>query len=264
MSGSLNILIADEPVSAGETALLVRRWGHRAEQTHDGFAAVEAARRIKPDLMLVDVGLPLLNGFGVVHQVRQSPGLDRTAFVAIFKPSNGMMPVDLKKGGFRGALSKPVVPLALLDALLKTREALSKSRELSQTSREIAARGRDRSSSARQSIAESAHAIRVSHRSLSRVLPAGAPESSLPSLRALLEELIAANRLTPEQQAVVAKIVAGDAESLLPEEARIHAVLRQRFLEPACKLCRYRIPREEVVDAWTNGGYCKTCAEIMR
>lgn len=264
MSGSLNVLIADEPVSAGETALLVKRWGHQGEQSHDGFTAVEAARRIKPDLMLIDVRLPLLNGLGVVHQVRQWPELNRTRLIAIVHPSNDMTPGELKKAGFGGALSKPIVPLALLDALLKTREALSRSLELSQTSRETAARGRTRSSSARQSIAESAQAIRASHQSLNRALPAGAAEFPSSSGRTLLETLIAASRLAPEQAAVAAKILAAGAESLLPEEARIHAALRQRFLEPACKLCRYRIPHEEVVDAWTNGGYCSLCAEVMR
>jgi hypothetical protein len=99
---------------------------------------------------------------------------------------------------------------------------------------------------------------------LNRVVPAGAPELALPSVHTLLETLIATNRLAAEQVAVAAKILSGGAESWLPEEVRIHSALRQRFLEPACKLCRYRIPCEEVVDAWTNGGYCKLCAEAVR
>ena len=51
--------------------MLLQFGGHETYKAHDGFAAIEAARRLRPDVVLLDIGLPGLNGYEVCSRIRQ-------------------------------------------------------------------------------------------------------------------------------------------------------------------------------------------------
>jgi two-component system, chemotaxis family, CheB/CheR fusion protein len=66
------ILVVDDNVDAGDSlALLLRRIGHEVEVSHDGGAAVELAAVFRPEIVLLDVGLPGLDGYEVARALRQ-------------------------------------------------------------------------------------------------------------------------------------------------------------------------------------------------
>ena len=262
MSAILNILVADERPAAQEAATLIQRWGHRVQQAHDGFAAVDEARRLKPQLMFVGLALPGLNGFGVAQQVRQSPDLEGVRFTALLRNDSEASLRDLKRAGFAGSLMKPIVPLELLTSIVKTREAIERSRTLALSANHTVARGRSRERSARQGLEQYQAVIETSRRTLSRPLPSTAEVPRPPHV--LLEALLAGSLLDADQTAVASKVLAGGEQELHAWESAIYARLQQRFLLPACKLCRYRIPQDEVPKSWANGGYCNLCAEAMR
>ncbi|WP_164104662.1 PAS domain S-box protein [Candidatus Laterigemmans baculatus] len=81
----LKILIVDDNVAAAKMlALLLTRIGeHRVTLAHDGVAAVATARDVRPDLVLLDIGLPRLDGFEVARQLRQDPSLHHLYLVAL-------------------------------------------------------------------------------------------------------------------------------------------------------------------------------------
>jgi PAS domain S-box-containing protein len=71
----LKILIVDDNVDAGEALdALLTRWGHDTRLVHDGEAALGAAAAFAPDLMLLDLDLPRIDGFEVARRLRQSHG----------------------------------------------------------------------------------------------------------------------------------------------------------------------------------------------
>ncbi|AME26849.1 hypothetical protein AXG89_29770 (plasmid) [Burkholderia sp. PAMC 26561] len=57
--------------------------GHAVRTEHDGNSALRAASEFRPDVVLLDIGLPGLNGYEVASRIREQPSLDHTVLVAI-------------------------------------------------------------------------------------------------------------------------------------------------------------------------------------
>lgn len=78
------ILVVDDNVdSADSLAMLLRLHGHDAQVVHDGLDAVEVALRTLPEVVLLDIGLPRLNGYEAARRIRLSPQGRQTRLVAI-------------------------------------------------------------------------------------------------------------------------------------------------------------------------------------
>jgi CheY-like chemotaxis protein len=71
---SRRILIVDDSEDGAESlAMLLQFAGHETHKAHDGVAAIEAAERIRPDIVLLDIGLPRMNGYEVSRHIRKEP-----------------------------------------------------------------------------------------------------------------------------------------------------------------------------------------------
>jgi CheY-like chemotaxis protein len=78
------ILIADDNVDAATSlALLLERAGHDVRVAHDGEQAITAAAAMQAELVLLDIGMPKLNGYDAAQQLRRLPGGDRMTIAAL-------------------------------------------------------------------------------------------------------------------------------------------------------------------------------------
>src|SRR5450830_242000 len=115
------ILIVDDNVEAALTlAELLALEGHETHVAHDGPSAVDAARRLSPDVAILDIGLPGFDGLEVARRLRAEPELKGLLLVAL---SGWVQPDDLarsREAGFDHHLAKPVqlksLELVLLEA----------------------------------------------------------------------------------------------------------------------------------------------------
>ena len=81
---SLRVLVVDDNVDTVTTlALLVKESGHDVRTAYDGSSVLEAALDYRPNVVLLDIGLPGLNGFEVAKQLRQQPALQNAVLVAM-------------------------------------------------------------------------------------------------------------------------------------------------------------------------------------
>lgn len=102
--------------------------GHQVFSAQDGIAGLELAAQVKPDVILSDIEMPRLNGFGVIEALRQQPGLSDIPL--IFLTSRNAR-VDQRKGMALGAddyLTKPFSREELLSSIagsLSRRETLT-------------------------------------------------------------------------------------------------------------------------------------------
>ena len=111
------LVIEDEPEMRRNIAALLRYYDYRPIAAENGREGVEAARREKPDLILCDVMMPELDGYGVLRALQTDASLARIPF--IFLTAKGEKD-DLRSGMNLGAddyLTKPVANADLVRAI---------------------------------------------------------------------------------------------------------------------------------------------------
>jgi DNA-binding NarL/FixJ family response regulator len=111
------LVIEDEPEMRRNITTLLRYYDYDAVAAENGRLGVEAARREKPDLILCDVMMPELDGYGVLHALQTDASLARIPF--IYLTAKGEKD-DLRSGMNRGAddyLTKPVANKDLVEAI---------------------------------------------------------------------------------------------------------------------------------------------------
>jgi CheY-like chemotaxis protein len=78
------ILVVDDNRDAAESlAMLLRVYGHDVRVAHDGLTALAVARAFHPEIVLLDLNLPRLDGRQVARQMRHEEGLDKALLVAV-------------------------------------------------------------------------------------------------------------------------------------------------------------------------------------
>jgi PAS domain S-box-containing protein len=81
---SLRVLVVDDNVdTAGSLAMLLEETGHEVRMAHDGPAALETALNYRPNVVMLDLGLPGLTGFEVAKRLRQQPVFQNVVLVAM-------------------------------------------------------------------------------------------------------------------------------------------------------------------------------------
>jgi two-component system, chemotaxis family, CheB/CheR fusion protein len=106
----LRILIVDDNRdSADMLAMLLKFNGHETHTAHDGLAAVEATNRLDPDVVVLDIGLPGLNGYDAARRIReQNGGKGRPLLVALTGWGQDEDRRRSEEAGFDAHLVKPV------------------------------------------------------------------------------------------------------------------------------------------------------------
>ena len=112
------VLVVDDHRDVVESlALLLHAMGYQVEIAHDGLEAIEAAGRYRPDLVLLDIGMPKLDGYATCRRIREHPwGRDMT-IVALTGWGQEDDQRRTREAGFDGHLVKPLDPRALFDLL---------------------------------------------------------------------------------------------------------------------------------------------------
>jgi signal transduction histidine kinase len=122
----LDVVVIEDDHDARESlAMLLERFGHKVRVFGDGRAGIDGARRQPPDVLIVDIGLPEIDGYDVVRLARAHPSLQGVPLVALTgysRPHGRPAPLE---AGFTHHLVKPVEPAALraLLAALPARRA---------------------------------------------------------------------------------------------------------------------------------------------
>jgi CheY-like chemotaxis protein len=117
----LRILVVDDNQDAAESlALWVESLGHEALVAHEGTEALETALRARPDLVLLDIGLPGMRGDEVARALRASPQLRDTTLIALSGWGGAEDRSSSLLAGFDQHLAKPIELAALKEVLAAT------------------------------------------------------------------------------------------------------------------------------------------------
>ena len=109
-----SILIVDDNADAARTlALFLQAHGHQVQVDFDGAQALDLARKTVPRVLLLDIGLPDMDGYAPARHLRQMPSTRGGVYIAL---TGYRCPEDLecsRKAGFDHHLTKPVNALEL-------------------------------------------------------------------------------------------------------------------------------------------------------
>ncbi len=106
-----NVLVVDDNVDSAECiGTMLRLNGHQVQVVHDGFAAVEVAKDQKPDVILLDIGLPGRDGYEVARILRNDSDFRKTKIVAVTGYGGDEDRLRSKESGMDLHLTKPVNP----------------------------------------------------------------------------------------------------------------------------------------------------------
>jgi CheY-like chemotaxis protein len=111
------VLVIDDDIDTAQTLFfLLLDMGHDAAYATDGRSALDMARKLRPEFVLLDIGLPDLEGSEVAAQLRRTPGCEDTLIIAITGLGDEHRPRMLK-AGCDAFYVKPLEPKLLEDLL---------------------------------------------------------------------------------------------------------------------------------------------------
>jgi two-component system cell cycle response regulator DivK len=104
------LIVEDNAANLALVEYLLKAGGYQTFSARDGAAGVRLAREEKPDLIVCDLQMPVLNGYEVLQQLRGDP---LTRAIPVIAVTAFSMPGDrtqVTQAGFDGYLSKPIDP----------------------------------------------------------------------------------------------------------------------------------------------------------
>lgn len=125
----LRILVVDDNVDAANSLamLLTLVDGHMVHVAHDGPLGLEMARRERPDVLLLDIGLPGMSGYELARRIRDLPGFESALIVALTGWGQDRDRQKSSDAGFDHHLVKPVEPEALREIFRTVKPAPTRS-----------------------------------------------------------------------------------------------------------------------------------------
>jgi CheY-like chemotaxis protein len=126
------ILVVEDSLDAAESMrALLRTEGHEVEVLNDGVAALARLEDFRADTVLLDIGLPRMDGYMVAHAIRERFALAgrRPRLLALTGYGREEDRTAALKAGFDGHLAKPVDPRRLLQIVTEELQSKSASRQ---------------------------------------------------------------------------------------------------------------------------------------
>ena len=114
------LIVDDSPSQLMGIRRIVEKLGHEAVTAEDGAAGVQAAREHLPDLILMDVVMPNLNGFQATRTIRRDPATGHIPVILVTTKDQETDRIWGIRQGAQGYLTKPFSESELTEAILST------------------------------------------------------------------------------------------------------------------------------------------------
>ena len=116
----LNILVVDDNVDVARCLnMLLSRDGHNVRVAYDGPSALDAANAFRPEVVLLDIGLPRMSGYDVAQRLRRQSGMEEAFLVALTGYGQGDDRQRANEAGFDAHFVKPMDLNSLREVLTR-------------------------------------------------------------------------------------------------------------------------------------------------
>jgi len=128
-TSALHILIVDDNRDVADSlAMMLSTMGHDTRTAYDGQEGVALAERYRPDVVLLDIGLPTMDGYEACRRIREQPWTAHMMLVAVTGWGQDADRRRSKEAGFTHHLVKPVEPQVLVELLNEVTNEVTRSR----------------------------------------------------------------------------------------------------------------------------------------
>jgi CheY-like chemotaxis protein len=104
------LIVDDDYDTACSYAFLLSKWGHETRRAYDGETVLQQALAFEPDFILLDIGLPKMDGYEVARRVRQYLHLVDVKIAAVTGREIDAEEEKWKEAGLNEFFTKPIVP----------------------------------------------------------------------------------------------------------------------------------------------------------
>jgi CheY-like chemotaxis protein len=111
------VLIVEDNERNRELAAVILELDYEVLEAENGELGVATAKKERPDLILMDLSMPVLDGWGALKQLRADPELASIPVIAFTAHALKSDQEAVEQAGFDGYVTKPVDPTTLLDAV---------------------------------------------------------------------------------------------------------------------------------------------------
>lgn len=111
------LVIEDNPINLELMVYLLEAFGFRVDTAAEGLQGLDAARRMRPDVVLCDIQMPVMDGFAVVRAMKADAELRRIPVIAVTAFAMVGDRDRILAAGFDGYLSKPIDPAHLVETV---------------------------------------------------------------------------------------------------------------------------------------------------
>ena len=111
------LVVEDQPDVAASLRILLELWGHEVRVARTGPDGLDKAAQWQPDVVLCDIGLPGVDGWGVAAQLRRNPATAHMRLLALTSYGSAEDRRRSREAGFDHHLVKPADPKELLQLL---------------------------------------------------------------------------------------------------------------------------------------------------
>lgn len=111
------LVVEDNPAVAYIMCRLLEALGHESSSSHDGEEAINVAFAYRPDLFLIDIGLPSIDGYQLTRILRQQPEFEHSMMVALTGYGSDEDILEAEEAGFDLHITKPPDIKALRELL---------------------------------------------------------------------------------------------------------------------------------------------------
>lgn len=108
------LLIEDNEKNRYLASFILEKHGYEVLQAEDGRSGIALAVQVKPDLILLDIQLPLMDGYAVAHALTRNPALQEIPIVAVTSYAMAGDRERILAAGCAGYIEKPINPLTFV------------------------------------------------------------------------------------------------------------------------------------------------------
>jgi CheY-like chemotaxis protein len=118
------LVVDDHPESADSLSRVLQEFGHETARAYDGRQALELFRRFEPAAVVLDIDMPVLDGYGTARAIRLAPSHRLPVLLAL----TGLGGHDARRLAFEAGFDAHLVKPARVDALIDLMEKLRSER----------------------------------------------------------------------------------------------------------------------------------------